>query len=175
MLHGPWAGTYSPSPGGPHGKLRPQPTVWALHLSQGWGPSCPRSLTWRWAMTCAPGVHAHLQKGVSPVKGREELPGGLVHPSAPTLARHSPLRSLASAPSLGPPSSGGLPVASAPTASPMLKLPFLARTTRDLVGPTARRGCEGGHARAHIRWEASTPGTRPWLYQVLVETWGSKS
>lgn len=134
-------------------------------------------------MTCAPGVHAHLQNGASSEglggaeKGWREASLTPQSCQAPTPAGHSPLRSLTSSPSLAPPSSAGPLAASA--ASPTLKLPFRPRMTGDLVGIKARRRSHDGGQRGIMLTPISSakpdPRAHAQPYQLLVGTWGSKS
>lgn len=96
-------------------------------------------------------------------------------PATPAPAQHSPLRSLASMPSLGPPSSSGLPVASAPVVS-QTRLPFRVRMTGDLEGQDRGHRSIGTPSPISLWGRRPTPpGTCRWPHQALVETWGSKS
>lgn len=75
----------------------------------------------------------------------------------------SPLWSLLGAPSDVPPSSGGLPAASGPEASPGLKLPFRVRMIGDLVTGVSKRSPQFYHPHSHWKHVATQgEGTRHW-------------
>lgn len=101
--------------------------------------------------------------------------GALERPRPPpTRTGPAPLCSLPGAPLPGPPSSSGLPVASAPVAS-LARLPLRVRMTGDLEGQDRAPGSVSAPGPISVGGSPAAPGARRRPYQALAGTWGSKS